>query len=120
MTEIYTTVQKYYFWTLVVFLGLAAGFRILLGCGVWLALVISSNIMAWGLCGLDKRFADSQKIRFPERLILFSAIPGGGLGLLIGMGAFRHKTKKGSFQIWAFVIALVQAVLVLKFNWWPH
>jgi len=57
------------------------------------------NIIAFLLYGIDKYKAKKQLWRIPEAtLILFSAV-GGGMGSLLGMTVFRHKTKHTKFLV---------------------
>lgn len=62
----------------------------------WLILV---NIVAFVLFGIDKYKAKRRLWRIPEATLLGSALVGGGLGALLGMQLFRHKTKHAKFLI---------------------
>ena len=47
--------------------------------------------------GLDKRYAKTGHRRVPERRLFLLALLGGAPGGLLGMYAFRHKTKHWYF-----------------------
>lgn len=65
----------------------------------YLALV---NLWAFVLMGVDKARAKKKGARrIRERTLFLSALLGGGLGALLGMWAFRHKTRH-----WYFVIGI--------------
>ena len=76
--------------------------------GIYLAVI---NIVAFVAFGLDKRRAKREEWRIPERTLLVLAFLGGGLGAVLGMLAFRHKTRKLRFRI-LVPIALVLSLLV--------
>lgn len=62
----------------------------------WLGL---TTFLTFGLFGYDKFMAGRAGRRVSEfHLVLFAAL-GGGLGGLLGMFVFRHKTAKRSFQL---------------------
>lgn len=71
----------------------------------WLAAV---NLLAFVLCGLDKRYAKRGRWRIPERTLIGCAVAGGSAGLLLGMYLFRHKTKHPKFYIGVPAILLVE------------
>ncbi|WP_414840272.1 DUF1294 domain-containing protein [Carnobacterium sp. TMP28] len=51
------------------------------------------------LMGLDKKKAQQRKWRIPEKRMLTLGLVGGGLGGLLGMYLFRHKTKELKFKV---------------------
>ena len=68
--------------------------------------------------GLDKRFAKTEHRRVPEkRLFLLAALLGAPGGLL-GMYAFRHKTKHWYFVVgfWALTVIQLGALAVLAWR----
>ena len=76
--------------------------------GIYLLIV---NLISLLLMGIDNRRAIRNRQRIPElRLFLFAAI-GGAIGALIGMYAFRHKTKHRSFVIGIPAILLAHLAL---------
>lgn len=58
----------------------------------------------------DKIKARKNLWRIPERVLFLTAILGGSLGSLLGMYAFRHKTKHFSFILGMPLIFAVQVV----------
>ena len=46
---------------------------------------------------IDKRNAERDKKRVPEKKIFYYSFIGGALGTLIGMYIYRHKTRKWYF-----------------------
>ena len=70
------------------------------------------TIVAFLLCGYDKKVAGREATRVPEIVLFAIALLGGSAGLLIGMKTFRHKTRKVSFRIVVGVILALQAVAV--------
>ncbi len=74
--------------------------------------LISINLVTLFYYGLDKFFAQRKLFRIPEKLLLFLSLVGGTLGALLGMFLFRHKTKKASFQLWFWIVVVVQIVIV--------
>ena len=60
------------------------------------------NLWAFVLMGVDKARAKKKGARrIRERTLFLSALLGGGLGALLGMWVFRHKTKH-----WYFVVGI--------------
>lgn len=72
------------------------------------ALVI--NALTLLLFGIDKRRAKKRKRRIPEAVLLSLTIMGGGLGALVGMYLFNHKTNHPSFLV---VVPLSFAIYTL-------
>ena len=68
--------------------------------GVSLALLI--------MMGLDKRRARTGGRRVPERTLFLLALLFGAPGGLLGMYAFRHKTRHWYFVLGFWVLAAVQ------------
>ncbi len=74
--------------------------------------LISINLLSLFYYGLDKFFAQKKLFRIPEKLLLFLSFVGGTIGALLGMFLFHHKTKKASFQLWFWVLVVVQISIV--------
>ncbi|MDF2907895.1 MAG: putative rane protein [Herbinix sp.] len=55
------------------------------------------SLLGFVIMGVDKQKAREKAWRIPERTLLLIAFLGGGLGSLIGMYTFRHKTKHTKF-----------------------
>jgi uncharacterized membrane protein YsdA (DUF1294 family) len=61
---------------------------------------------------LDKRRAVRGRSRVRERTLLLLALVGGSPGLLVGMVAARHKTRKVGFLLKVALILALQAALL--------
>ena len=57
------------------------------------------NLFLFILMGIDKRAAKRKKWRIPERRLLTLGIIGGGIGGILGMIVFHHKTHRIYFTI---------------------
>ncbi|MBE6976794.1 MAG: DUF1294 domain-containing protein [Ruminococcaceae bacterium] len=68
------------------------------------------NAAAFFLMLADKRKAQKNRWRIPEKWLLFAAVIGGSFGMLAGMKAFHHKTRKALFSIGVPVILSLQLV----------
>nr|WP_319219695.1 DUF1294 domain-containing protein [uncultured Trichococcus sp.] len=60
---------------------------------------IMVNILLFIMMGIDKKKARQKVWRIPERNLLLLGLFGGGLGGLLGMQHFRHKTKHLTFKV---------------------
>lgn len=70
-----------------------------------------------GIIGLISMAVDKSKAkrgawRIPEKVLFVIAFLGGGLGSLIGMYAFRHKTKHVSFVIGIPIGAIISVAVI--------
>ncbi len=70
------------------------------------------NLVGFVMMCVDKQLAIHHKNRVPERVLFLIAIIGGSFGSILGMYAFRHKTKHVFFVIGMPVILIIQLVLV--------
>lgn len=66
------------------------------------------NLIGFALMGIDKYKAKKRAFRIPEATLFIVAIIGGSIGSIIGMYAFRHKTRH-----WYFVYGM-PAILILQ------
>ena len=73
------------------------------------------NTAAFFLMGIDKYKAKKRAFRIPEATLFIIAIIGGSIGSLLGMYAFRHKTRHRSFTYGMPFILLVQIALIIAF-----
>ena len=71
------------------------------------------NAVSFLLMGCDKRFAKQGKRRIPEKTLFLVTACFGGLGGVLGMYAFRHKTKHWYFRVFFPVLLILQAALLL-------
>lgn len=70
------------------------------------------NLIGLALMGIDKHKAKKRAFRIPEATLFIVAIIGGSIGSIIGMYAFRHKTKHLSFVYGMPFILILQIILV--------
>ena len=70
------------------------------------------NIIAFLAMYIDKRKAKKGKRRIPEKTLFILVGLGGGIGGILAMYLFRHKTKKTRFVI-GFPAILIFEVLVV-------
>ena len=73
------------------------------------------NVVTFLVYGLDKWKAKQGAWRIKESTLLLLAAVGGSVGALLGMQAFRHKTKHLQFTVGVPLILLVQIGLAV---WW--
>lgn len=79
--------------------------------------LILINLITFLAMYIDKRKAKKGKRRIPEKTLFILVGLGGGIGGILGMYLFRHKTKKTRFiigfpAILIFEILVVIAILV--------
>lgn len=70
--------------------------------------LIFINLTGFAVFGIDKRRAIRNKWRIRESVLYIIALLGGGVGCLLGMYCFRHKTKHRSFSIGIPAILLLE------------
>jgi len=75
-------------------------------------LLINAGSLA--LMGFDKLSAKAGSERVPEMWFFLISLAGGFAGVIVGMLAFRHKTRKTSFQV-KIATATVLSALILFF-----
>ena len=86
---------------------------------ILIAYLIIINVAGYASMGWDKRRAVQNRRRTPERRLLAVAALGGSVGSILGMLAFRHKTRHLKFMLGLPAILLAQlaaaaaAVIVL-------
>lgn len=76
---------------------------------------VSVNLIGFAFMGIDKYKAKKRAFRIPEATLFIVAIIGGSIGSLLGMYAFRHKTRHRSFVYGMPFILLVQLALLIAF-----
>ncbi|MBS7339186.1 MAG: DUF1294 domain-containing protein [Suilimivivens sp.] len=76
---------------------------------------VSVNLIGFAFMGIDKYKAKKRAFRIPEATLFIIAIIGGSIGSLLGMYAFRHKTRHRSFVYGMPFILLVQLALLIAF-----
>lgn len=71
------------------------------------------NLCAFVLMGWDKRKSVKHYWRIPEKKLLLLPVLGGGVGVLIGMYIWKHKTKKPLFYIGVPMLYLLHRFLIV-------
>jgi uncharacterized membrane protein YsdA (DUF1294 family) len=72
------------------------------------------TLLGFAVMGIDKRKAKQRAWRIPEKTLFVIAFLGGGIGSLLGMYVFHHKTKHKKFVLWLPVAALLYLVIILR------
>ena len=71
------------------------------------------NIVTFLMMYIDKKRAKWWKWRIKESTLFTLVFLGGGIGGILGMRLFRHKTKKTRFIIGFPLIIVVQIICVV-------
>ena len=71
------------------------------------------NLITFLAMGLDKWKAKRDAWRIPEQTLMSLVLLGGGIGGIVGMYTFRHKTKKARFFVGFPVILIVEIAIVI-------
>ena len=89
---------------------------------VLLIYLLIMNVIGFVLMGIDKKKAEKNKWRIPEKTLFAAAMLGGSIGSILGMKVFRHKTKHNqfvygmpailAFQVMMAVLCIVQMIKV--------
>ena len=80
----------------------------------WIAWwVLLWSILAFVLMGVDKWKARRERWRVPEKTLFLAAALGGSPGAILGMYAFRHKTRHWYFKWGLPAILIAQLALGL-------
>ncbi len=83
--------------------------------------LIGINIITFLMYGSDKHFSKRSMYRVPEKTLLLAALLGGTPAAFIAQKIFRHKTKKGKFQMRFWMVVVIQvAAIVYYFTKHPH
>ena len=75
-------------------------------------LLVVMNIISFALMGHDKKCARRGKWRVPERTLFLATACFGGLGGVLGMKVFHHKTKHWYFRVFFPGLLIVQIALL--------
>ena len=73
------------------------------------------NIVTFLVMGLDKWKAKRGSWRIQESALFTFVIFGGGIGGILGMIKFHHKTKKLKFQIGFPLITILEIIFLIYF-----
>ncbi len=75
--------------------------------------LLAINLALFFTMGADKSLARHHKRRVPERTLFTLCLLGGGVGGVLGMLAFRHKTRHVKFVVGSPLILLAEAALLV-------
>ncbi len=73
------------------------------------------NLIGFLIMYIDKQKAKKGHWRIPEKTIFLITLLGGGIGTIIGMYTFRHKTQKMNFVIGLPVITILEIIAIIYF-----
>lgn len=65
--------------------------------------------------GIDKLKAKRGSRRIPENTLFMFTILGGGVGTILGIYIFRHKTKKKKFTVGMPIILIIEVLLFILY-----
>ena len=88
---------------------------LLYALGIYLLFV---NLWAFALMGIDKRRAKKDLWRIKERTLFLPVLLGGGVGGILGMKMFHHKTKHWYFRFGFPAILILEIAGVLWLVWY--
>ena len=71
------------------------------------------NVLGFLMMGFDKWKAKRGRWRIPENTLFMFTILGGGIGTIIGIYVFRHKTKKLKFTVGMPLILILEILLFI-------
>lgn len=74
--------------------------------------LVAINLITFLVMWLDKRKAKKGRWRIPENTLLLFVLLGGGIGGIVGMYVFHHKTQKAKFVI-GFPVILICEILII-------
>lgn len=80
--------------------------------GSWFGVL---SLAAFVIYGIDKRRAQLERDRIPERTLHLLSLAGGWPGAVLGQKVFRHKTVKKKFRLvfWLTVFGNLVAAVIL-------
>ena len=88
---------------------------LLYALGIYLLFV---NLWAFALMGIDKRRAKKDLWRVKEKTLFLPVLLGGGVGGILGMRTFRHKTKHWYFRFGFPAILILELAGVAFLCWY--
>ena len=87
---------------------------------LWMMLglyLLAVNLAAFLMTGLDKWKAKKDRWRVPEKTLFLPVVLGGGIGGILGMQVFRHKTRHWYFRFGFPAILILEVALVIFLLW---
>lgn len=79
-------------------------------------LIFIWNLLVFLMYGADKYYAKKEKWRIKESTLILSAFLMGGIGALLGIFAFRHKTRKLKFRIFVPIATILNVLFIIWLN----
>lgn len=79
-------------------------------------ILLALNVVSFLLFAVDKIAAKKDWRRIPERGLILSVLCFGGVGALLAMYTFHHKTKKTMFILMVPVLTLLQIGVLIWLN----
>ena len=84
------------------------------------AVIILWNILTFALYGLDKAKAKANKWRISEATLIGCAFLMGGIGSLLGMSVFRHKTQHIKFKLLVPIATILNITIIVAALLWYY
>ena len=75
--------------------------------------VLVINLLGFFAMGIDKFKAQKGYWRISEATLMTLCLLGGGIGTILGMYVFRHKTKKLKFSVGMPTILIFEIAVVI-------
>ena len=76
--------------------------------------LVGINILAFIIYGIDKYNAVHKHYRVSEYSLFVLSFIGGGIGSILGMRVFHHKTRKILFWIVNIISLMVWCLIILQ------
>lgn len=77
--------------------------------------LLAINLFGFFIMWIDKRKAKKGAWRIPEKTLFIITALGGGIGTIVGMYTFRHKTQKLNFVIGFPFITILEIIGIIWF-----
>jgi uncharacterized membrane protein YsdA (DUF1294 family) len=77
-----------------------------------LAVIAVMNVVAFTLMGIDKRRARRGAWRISEKALFLTTACFGGLGGVLGMKVFHHKTQHWYFRVFFPLLLVLQTAIL--------
>ena len=74
------------------------------------------NVLGFLAMGIDKRKAKMGNKRIPENTLFGFTFLGGGIGTIVGIYFFHHKTQKKKFTIGMPFILILEILIFIYFK----
>lgn len=74
--------------------------------------ILTISFITFCLYGIDKWKAQHNRYRISEKTLLLTAACFGGIGAVLGMHIFRHKTKHWYFRVFVPLFTVLQILLI--------